>query len=143
MLGVQIICNEKLIPEFAAELTRRMEVAVRRVSERLIEDIEQSSPVDTGALSKSMYMRTLEIDGYGEAYDACTALNPKLLPLPPVPTPEDAKAANIGIVADYWFYVEYGTHYHPPQPFVTPAVQRAEETLRARIWDIGSDVVVF
>jgi len=144
MLRIQVRCDYKKFTEWGDAISKRLIVVTREMAQDLVNDINTSAPVDTGALSHSCYVSMMEFSGYAEALDALKRLNPKCkdTPIAEVPSPTKPDQANVGIVAPYWQYVEYGTVYAPAQPFVNPAIQRSQERIRAKIWEVTTTMVV-
>lgn len=89
--------------------------AVKKVAFDVQADAQAHAPVDTGFLRNSIYTVTSEQSTYHSGGQM----------LPEIQKPSDDQTAYVAVGAEYGTYIEYGTSHMAPQPFLTPAMERA------------------
>lgn len=101
-------------------------LAVKKTALRVETYAKLKAPVDTGALSSSIYMwmgdeaaQLPAVEGDAERVA--------------LPKPVDADTAHVGPSVEYGLYVELGTERMGAQPYLLPAVNQAADEL-VRDW---------
>lgn len=97
---------------------RALRKSVREAAKKTIRDVlrdtvryaKSIAPVDTGALKQSISFLGLS-KSLTNIYGEWGIRDPKV---------------------HYWMFQEYGTIYHPPQPFIRPAIQKYYPTFHRR-----------
>ncbi len=109
---------EKTLPH---EIDMVIEIAGRKTSEEARDRAKQNCPVDTGALRKSIRLDRRRKQGKTSFIGIGAGgyvRNPRT-----------------GKLVDYAAYVEFGTRFQRPQPYMRPALLWAQEKrLKKNIW---------
>ena len=108
-----------------AEVAQAFHTAISQTVRKAAFDIQaaaaSSAPVDTGFLRNSIYVVTHNESTYGQGAEPTKAGSPLL---PAEPAPDDDWTAYIGVGANYGIYLELGTRFMPPKPYLAPAVEQ-------------------
>jgi hypothetical protein len=127
MKNVKVEINTEEVTRIAAKLDLNTEQIIRRIAFQIEGEAKQNAPYDTTALRNSIYTRTSEFDGYGQASKAATSSNPEAQT---EPHPEPKKnAAHVGPCVEYAEYVEYpgAVRKGGERPYLTPAAEHVAE----------------
>jgi HK97 gp10 family phage protein len=108
---------------------------VRKVAFDVQSDAQSLAPRDTGFLANSIYVKTSKDSSYSQVGQP-TSKDASLLP--EMETPPDDQTAYVAVGANYGIYLEYGTRFQPPQPYLTPAVEAGQTSLENAASEIES-----
>lgn len=129
-----IIVNRNNFLKRGERINARVKEVVRDTALEIAVAAQENAPIRTGALREGIYAATEDESGYDKAVSGVQALNPKAAILPPI-EPKGPYEAGVGLVAGYWFFVEFGTVKMPAHPFITPAVEGARAKFNADMAD--------
>lgn len=119
--------------DHSAEAYEKLHKAIVRAVAETAAEVEgaakAAAPVATGFLKSSIYADSELGNDYGEG--AGTPPQGASL-LPPERHERDTQAI-VGVASSYGIYVEYGTAKASAQPFLTPAVENARNSLLSRL----------
>lgn len=133
MITLKYSLNLKDLKEYPERLKPALRQMVAEMAYEIQDDMESNAPRLTGALAEGFYVMTKEHNGYAEALARSLALRPDIEALPSIGQPSSDYMSSIGIIAPYWPFQEYGTPNQPAQPFIKPALERAQSRLSQRM----------
>jgi HK97 gp10 family phage protein len=83
--------------------------------------------VDTGAMRASIFTKTHQGSNYSDAASAAQSLRPEAEIDDPTPTDCPLMTAYIAPGVNYAYFQEFGTSKMAAHPFLTPAIEKADE----------------
>ena len=113
----EMIVIYDLLPELAEKLETALDEVVKKAAFDIQALAQMKTPVDTGFLKNSIYVRTPDESTYDDAQEP----EPGQTLLPEVAAPHKHEAV-VAVGASYGVYVEFGSVHGPAQPYLTPAV---------------------
>lgn len=127
--------------KLAAGLKPACQEIIKQVAFEIATDARGLAPVDTGFMSNSIYVSTVD----DSTYDAGNISPPGDSYLLPEEFPPDDMSAVVGVAANYGIYVEMGHHtangsYVPAQPYFTPALEWGRRSLDAELAVLWANV---
>lgn len=109
---------ERKMLQFDKDAKKKGRDLVKTAATELRNDIRLDAPIDTGTLSRSIYVKVLrDRFGYPTAADVRIKTGRKA-----------QKKKKDGF---YWRFIEHGTVKMPARPFVKPAIERFKPKLKA------------
>lgn len=138
MFDITITLNDAELQAWIAALPAAVQRTCIRVAQEAQLQASYTAPVRSGGLQQSHYV--ISADGsvndyeervgvYQQFYEAEYGSAGRALPAA-TPPPEGAV---MGCAAEYGFYQEHGTRYHPPQPWFEAATDYARRQ-QGRLW---------
>ena len=115
----QAIANA--FPEVLGQVVRKTALDIQANAQSL-------APVDTGFLRNSIYTVTSKDSTYGQVEQPA---GKDAYLLPQTEAPPDDQTAYVAVGANYGIYLEYGTRYMAPRPYMTPAIEAGEAALES------------
>jgi bacteriophage HK97-gp10 putative tail-component len=111
-------------PEAAKAFHEAMSQVVRKTAFDVQGHAASTAPIETGFLRNSIYVVTHDESTYGGA----TPSKPDSYLLPEIDKAENDTTAWIAVGANYGIYLELGTRFMPPKPYLAPAVEMVRPT---------------
>ncbi len=106
-------------PQAAQAFHEAISQVIRKTAFDIQGQANSTAPIDTGFLRNSIYVVTHDESTYGGA----TPSKPDAYLLPEIEKAEDDTTAYIAVGANYGIYLELGTRFMPPKPYLAPAVE--------------------
>lgn len=123
--------NFNNLPQMSEELHNTLSEIVGRTAASMEAMAAVNAPVDTGFLKGSIYSTSV---AQGSTYGQNAITPPtKYSYLLPEEVPDDDMTAIIGVAANYGIFLELGTRYQPAQPYLLPAMFRAQDMFETAI----------
>ena len=107
------------VPELVDKAIRATAFDVEGVAKSL-------AAVDTGAMKASIFTKTHSSNGFDNASGAAGGLNPDTGIHDPTPSECPLMTAYVAPGVDYAYWQEFGTGKMSAQPFLTPAIEKAD-----------------
>lgn len=99
------------------------------------------APLQTGALKASIFVKTHSSNGFSAAESAASGMNPEAEIHDPTPDTPPLMTAYVAPGMNYAAYQEFGTSRMPAHPFLTPAVETADDFFIYEIKKIFDEVI--
>lgn len=128
-----------------ANLTRKTREAVDETATNIQFRAKQIAPKDTTSLSESIYINNGEESDYLQRTSTARSVNREVIILEQI-DPEFAISLGdthaqytqvIGVAAGHGMFIEFGTRFMPPQPYMTPAVEPERDQFVERMKHIA------
>ena len=107
-------------PQAAEAFHTAMSQAIRKTAFDIQGHAASTAPIDTGFLRNSIYVVTHDESTYGQGAEPT---KPGSYLLPEIDKAENDTTAWIAVGANYGIYLEMGTRFMPPKPYLAPAVE--------------------
>ena len=132
------------IPQVIASITTNTQNAVDQTAAAVQEFASQIAPVDTGALRNSIYVNNGRDSDYASRISIASGLNPDMQALEeldpefviPLSGTNTGNVAVVGVGAHYGIFLEQGTVFQPPQPFMLPAAEASSDDFESLMRNI-------
>jgi HK97 gp10 family phage protein len=108
----------------------------------------QIAPIDTGALRNSIYVNTGSDSDYSTRVATSRGLNRDMIPLDelspefviPLAGSNTGNVAVVGVAAHYGLFLEEGTVFQPPQPFMRPASESVSDDFQQAMQRVADGI---
>ena len=125
--------DDSRLRELIEKSPEKVDAAIRETAFDAEAIAKANAAVDTGAMRASIFTKTSQGDNYGEAENDALEHNPDVTTLDPTPGVPPLMTAYVAPGVKYAGFVEFGTSKMAAQPFMTPAIEKAEESFARHI----------
>jgi HK97 gp10 family phage protein len=128
--------DTEVLDRLIKESPEMVDKAVRATAFGVEADAKMLAAVDTGAMRASIFTVTSKSNGFGAASSAASSKRPDAEINDPTPGKPPLMTAYVAPGVNYAYYVEFGTGKMAAQPFMTPAVEKADDNFSKNIQEI-------
>lgn len=124
------VIDDRVLQRLIRECPEMVDKAIRATAFDVEAQAKDNAAVDTGAMRASIFTKTSKSSGYDAAAGAAEGANPGVEVNDPTPGDPPLMTAYVAPGVNYAMYVEFGlpnNENYPQQPFMTPAIENAEE----------------
>jgi HK97 gp10 family phage protein len=134
-----VVIDTVKLDQLIKDAPEMVDKAIRATAFSVEASAKMLAAVDTGAMRASIFTKTSRSNGFDAAGEGVIGKNAMVEPMDPTPTDCPLMTAYVAPGVNYAYWVEFGTGKMAARPFLTPAVEKANETFVKQMQEVFKD----